>query len=352
MKRRFLFVVAGALGLFAIFFIRSLAGTPERQPNHQTQSAATAPGAKVENGQAAIRLDPKTQERLGIREAHPQAARERKQMTLPAMVLPVQNLASLVSAYEMATAQLQKAEITASVSEREYARLEKLYSDQQNVSAKAVQAAEGVYRGDQVDVESGRQNLSLALAAVRQSWGDAITGWLAHGRENLQRVIRREDVLIEMTLPPGEPFAAPRRIEFNLPAGGRAFARFVSAFPQVDPRVQGVGYLYVTRARPGLAPGINLVAHFGVGALKSGVIIPSSAVVWLHGKAWAYVDTGQETFARREVSTNIPTPGGWFEARGYAPDDPIVTKGAEQILGVELMPPPSSHPPAKQGDGD
>lgn len=340
MKRSFFiwFAAVAALALFAIVFMRTLAGAPERQPNHQTQSAATAPEAKVneENGQAVIHLAPKVQQHLGIAEAPIYAARERKQMTLPAVVLPVLNLASMVSAYEAANAQLQKAEITARVAKREYQRLENLYSDRQNVSQRAVQAAAGVYRNDKVDVYLARENVPLAAAAVMQNWGAVITGWMGHDTNSLQRVLRRQDVLVEMTLPLGASSRAPSSVEFNLPAGGRAYARFVSAFPQVDPRVQGVGYLYITRARPGLAPGLDLVAHFGVGALRNGVIVPSSAVVWLHGEAWAYVVTGPGRFMRRQVPTSVSVPGGWFVTHGFQRGSPVVTQGAEQVLGVEL----------------
>jgi len=354
MKRNLLqwLAAAATLGLFAVILTRSLAGAPARQQSHRTQAATTAPEVKVneENGQVVIHLDPRTQARLGIGEAPLKAVRQRKQMALPAMVLPVQNLAGLVSAYNAAFAQMRKAEITAKVSESEYQRLEGLYRDRQNVSQKAVQSAAGIYSGDEVDVRLARENLSLAAAAVLQNWGEAVTGWMAHNTNGLQRVLRRQDVLVEMTLPPGGPFTAPPEVEFNLPAGGRAFARLVSEFPQVDPRVQGVGFVYVARARPSLAPGLNLIAHFGVGALTSGVIVPSSAVVWWHGEAWTYVVAGPGRFVRRRVPTDIRASGGWFVTRGFAPGGSVVTQGAQQLLAVELMPAPSSSG-GTEGDG-
>lgn len=345
---------AAAFIFLTVIFTRGLPGMAQKPPAEAATPAATSPEAKMthENGQEVIHLSRQTQTRLGIAESPLKAARERKQKTLPAMVLPVKKLQSLVAAYDTAVARLQKAQITASVSQREYKRLKKLYSEDQNASAKALQAAAGAYSGDEVDVHLARQNLSLAAGAIQQSWGEAITGWLAHNRNKLGKVLRRNSVLIEMTVPADESISAPPSIEFNLPAGGRAFARFVSAYPQVDPRIQGTGYLYVTRARPGLAPGFNLATHFGVGALSSGVIIPSSAIVWWHGKAWAYVATAPGRFVRHEVSTDIRAPGGWFVTQGFAPGASVVTRDAQQVLGVELMPTPSSHPVAGEGDED
>ena len=342
---------AAALVLLSVILARGLPGASGQQTARAAKDGATAPQVKVthQNGQVVIYLDAATQARLGIAEAPLKPARERRQMAFPATVLAVQNLQSLVSAYYAAVAQLQKAEISAGVSRREYERLKKLYGEQQNVSAKAVQAAAGVYSGDEVDVRLARQNLSLAAGAIRQNWGEAITGWLVHNTGRLGSVLRRNDVLVEMTIPPGESVGPPRGIRFNLPAGGRAFARFVSAYPQVDPRVQGAGYLYVTQARPGLAPGINLTAHFGVGAMERGVIVPSGAVVWWHGEAWAYVATGPEAFARRQVPTDFPVPGGWFVARGFAAGASVVTQDAQQLLGVELASTPSFQ--AAPGEG-
>ena len=342
---------AAALVFLAAILARGLRGAPGDQQAHQAKAAAASPQVKVtrQNGRVVIHLDPQTQARLGIAESPLKAARQRKHLQFPATVLPVENLQSLVSAYDAASAKLQKAEISAGVSQKEYERLKKLYDDQQNVSAKTVQAAAGVYHGDEVDVGLARQNLSFAAAAIRQSWGEAITGWLVHNTSRLGNVLRRDDVLVEMTLPPGESFAAPGGIEFDLPAGGRAFARFVSAYPQVDPRVQGAAYLYVTQARPGLAPGINLNAHFGVGALTSGVIVPSSAVVWWRGESWAFVATAAGSFVRRQVSTELPVPGGWFVAHGFKPGDSVVTRDAQQVLGVELTSTPSSHSAAGLG---
>ena len=343
---------AAALVFLAAILARGLAGAPGQQRAPQARPGATSPQVKVahEDGRVVIHLDPQSQSRLGIAESPLKAARERKQLQFPATVLPVENLQSLVSAYDAAAARLRQAEITAGVSQKEYERLKKLYDDQQNVSARAVQAAAGVYSGDVVDVHLARQNLSLAAAAIRQSWGEAVTGWLVHDTSRLGSVLRRDDVLVEMTLPSGEPFAAPSGIGFSLPAGGRAFARFVSAYPQVDPRVQGAAYLYVTKARPGLAPGINLNAHFGTGALTSGVIVPSSAVVWWHGESWAYVAMAPESFVRRQVPTDMPVPGGWFVAHGFKPGASVVTRGAQQVLGVELTSTPSTHSTAGLGD--
>ena len=333
--------VATVLALFNFFLARGMADTGAQSSSHGATASTSLPVVQHRDGHVSVCLSRKMQAHLSIREARLQAARGRKQKALPAVVLTVQKLASMVSAYNVAEAQLQKAEISAAVAKHEYQRLERLYRDQQNVSQKAVQSAQGIYRTDNVDVHLARENASVASEAVLQDWGPVITKWIKHKTGQIQRALHRQDVLIEMTLPTDVSFAAPAEVEFRLPTGGRAYARLVSPFPQVDPRVQGVGYLYVTRARAGLAPGFNLIAHFGIGALRSGVIVPSNAVVWWHGKAWAYVAKGADCFVRQKVATEIRTSDGWFMVRSFKPGSSVVTQDAQQILAVELTAAPS-----------
>lgn len=336
---------AAALVCFAVIVTLGLRAVSAQQQARSRRLLAATSDATVthENGQIVIHLSREAQQNLGLAEAPLQSARRARQMAFPATVLAVNNLQTLVSAYQSASAQLQKSEISATVSRQEYRRLKKLYGEQQNVSAKAVQAAKGVYQSNEVDVRLAKEHLSIASGAVRQNWGSTIAGWVVHDTSSVQSILDHADVLIEMTLPVGETLSAPSEFEFDLPAGGHASAHRVSAFPQVDPRVQGVGYLYITPSRPGLAPGLNLVAQFGVGALRKGVIVPGGAVVWLHGKAWVYIATGEGRFVRHGVATKIPASGGWFMAKGFQPGDSVVTQDAQQILAVELAAKQPSH---------
>jgi multidrug efflux pump subunit AcrA (membrane-fusion protein) len=88
----------------------------------------------------------------------------------------------------------------------------------------------------------------------------------------------------------------------------------------------------------GLRAGMRVVARISMGgAPVTGVIVPSAAVVWHAGKAWAYVkDDKEDSFARFEVSTADETPGGWFNAIGFDDDDEVVVSGAQLLLSEEL----------------
>jgi hypothetical protein len=333
------FIFAAVAGLIAGLGIRNRAarlGFAAAAPVPPVGSRPLRPPQAVDDeGNILIRLSAVAQAHLGIQVARLERARARQRTSLPAMVAPVAGLVSLVGAYQAADAQVRKAQIAANVAKQEYVRLEELYKDQRNTSAKAVEAQAGIYHSDEVDVRTARQGLALALASIRRNWGPVVEKWEKRGSVTLQDVLARREVLVELTLPFGAHYAPPSVVGLELPAGGRALAKLVSAFPQVDPRVQGVDFIYLTRGRPGLVPEVNLVAHFGVGLLETGVRIPSSAVVWKGGQAWAYVAIAAHRFERRRVATQVPIHGGWFEARHFVAGERIVTGGAEELLAVE-----------------
>jgi hypothetical protein len=321
----------------------------------QTRSKKPPAQITVENGQTYITLDPATQNRLGFTVAALASTVTRAQATLPAVVLSVQELASARNSYVAAQAQLQKARLQAGVAAKEYARLKTLYLDDQNISEKSLQAAEATLRANEADVGAAEQQLNLQASTIRQQWGPAVTAWATQGGAQLQRVLDGSEALIQLTAPiqmtpiqmatpagsgPSaglKEFAAPKTVSLELPGGGRRQATLVSAFPRLDPRIQGRSFLYRASGQPGLSPGLNLMARLPVGNSLQGVVIPASAVVWSEGKAWVYAQVSPERFSRSPVATDIPVENGFFAAQGFSPGDKIVTVGAQALLSEEML---------------
>ena len=305
----------------------------------------------VQNGETVITMTPQAQKLAGIATAPLQKASAHQQITAPAQVLSVEGLAKLRKSYIAAKAQLSKARAKADVSCKEYARLKSLYQDNQNVSHKALQSAEGTLRSDEADVQAAQQELALEGPMARQNWGSMVEQWVEEGSPLLGRVLNQQEFLVEVTVPPGKSLARPARVELEMPGGHFREGSFVSFSPKVDPRMQGVGLLYRISAQAGLAPGTNLIAHFSVGPRVAGVVVPASAVVWWQGKAWAYAVSAPGRFTRRAVPTDTPARGGWLVTRGFGPGDLVVTCGAEQLLAIESSPGLSSLA-GGEGDGD
>ncbi len=307
-----------------------------QEKDKEDQPIQTPSRLSVQNGETLVTLDATTQARVGLTLATLQAFSTRQQLRSLALILPAEDLVSLRDAYVVAYVRLEKARISVNVSRKEYERLNYLYQDDQNTSLKALEAAQAALYSNQADTDSGERELALQESLAQQRWGKVVVGWLASGSPNLQRLLDQRDFLVQVTLPPGEASAAPQAASLQIPNGGLVRATLVSSFPRLDPRIQGISFLYVTKSHPGLAPGMNLVAHLSVGQVMKGVIVPEAAVVWWQGKAWVYQQTSPEGFVRREVRTDTPVENGWFVSTGFSVGGKIVAGGAQMLFSEEF----------------
>ncbi|HVB36600.1 MAG TPA: hypothetical protein VND42_05110 [Candidatus Acidoferrales bacterium] len=290
----------------------------------------------VQNGQTILTLDTRTQSQAGVTVAPLKEVTSRGEMTAPAIVLSAQGLVSARASYTAEQINLEKAQVSVHVDQEEYDRLKILYEGRQNASQKSVQAAWGVLRSAQADVEGAQQAVALQADAVRQTWGGVIAKWVAANPASLNRVFSQSEFLVQVTLPASVESSPPARITLEIAGLTQIEARLISPFPQVDPRVQGVGLLYIVRNHSGLAPGLNLLAHIPTGRQIRGVVIPESAILWWQGNAWVYQQMAPGRFARRLVPTNTPLENGIFVSTGFSSGDKIVVRGAQALLSEEF----------------
>ena len=304
----------------------------------KSQNAAQLPPrVSVQNGETVLTLDSETQLKLGLKIALLEETSMRENLTVPAVVISVQDLVTLRASYVEAQSRLEKARADAEVKRKEYDRLSALYVDDQNASQKALQAAEGAARVAAAEVRAASAELDLQGPAVRESWGNVVGKWVTVGGAALNRLLAMQELLVQITLPAGHA-AAPQTVSLEMPGEVFAPAHLISQFPRVDPRLQGTSFLYELPAHRGLAPGMNLVAHLSIGRIQQGVIVPQAAVVWSEGKAWVYEQTGPNRFTRRAVITDTPASKGFFVARGLSSGDKIVVRGAQLLLSEEFRP--------------
>jgi hypothetical protein len=333
----------GSTGIFmvtllALTFLGSCQNRFDKDDADRQAQAKKGPAqVSVENGQTVITLDKPTQKRLGLEVTSIAAILTRPQATLPAVVLSAQDLATFRNSYVATQSQLQKSRVEADVDRKEYTRLKTLFEQSQNISEKSLQSAEGALQANEADVRAAEQQLNLQESVVRQEWGSAVAKWAVESSPELQRIFDQREVLVQMTMPSDATFGAPKTISLEIPGGTRTEAKLVSTFPRVDPRIQGRSFLYVATAHLGLTPGVNLLAYLSVGSPMKGLIVLTSAVVWSEGKAWAYLQTSPEHFARRAVATENPVASGFFVAEGFSAGDRVVTKGAQALLSEEML---------------
>lgn len=229
----------------------------------------------------------------------------------------------------------------ASFSGREHERLKALYADDRNVSQRAVQSADATLRSEQARL-SGLDRGAIGLhESLRTQWGDAIARFAADPRATFfEELSSQRTLLVQVTLPPGaEPPAPDAVISLSLLTGSGPKRRAVllSSAPFADPVIPGPTYLFRTAVAPELRVGNRVKGELPRGgAARDGVAVPWAAVVYHGGKAWVYVQTGKDEFARREVETGAAVEGGWFNDKGLEPGEAVVVSGAQLLLSEEL----------------
>lgn len=276
------------------------------------------------NGEAVVNLDLSTQRLIGLQTAALAAATQALAVKAYGRVLEPAPLLTLVSDTASARAAL-------AASTNEYQRLKTLFAQGQDASAKALESAQAAMQHDQIALQASE-------AQLMTSWGKSV---VEHPDlpAFLRSLARLECVLVRLDLPAGEsPGAAPLGAQLELPGTNAPLeARFLGRATTTDAQVQGDGFLFVATNTTGrLAPGLALTGFLELaGEPLHGVVVPNAAIVRAADRAWVYVQTSDTTFERRELALDRPVAGGWFVARGLAPNERLVATGAQALLSEE-----------------
>lgn len=311
------------------------------------QVERVTPQVLPEKGENLIRAGGPAREKAGILVSKLRPMSYVKEIQAYGRVLQLQSLADLRKNYVEAKARTQNAATKLAVSKKEYERLKALNEDNKNISDKAVQSAEAVLQSDGVDERAARDMLSTVEGAALQQYGNVVTQWLSDGSPAVYRLIRQQDLLIQVTLPSGTEISPiPENVTIRSGDGRPVSAHFVSRSPQTDPRIQGSSFFYVTSANSSLLPGMNVTASLPLSVRSKGFFVPVSSVVWWQGRPWVYLKKDREKFVRQAVSTENPVPDGYFATEGFKTGELIVVQGAQQLLSEEFL------PKSRGGEGD
>ncbi|HEY6281980.1 MAG TPA: metal transporter [Burkholderiales bacterium] len=305
-------------------------------PSDMPAAAGSSIAAAAAGGFTSVKLGAAMQEQSGIKEEPLEAASYQTESVAYGTVLDLHPLTELRTRFNAALAEAEIARAAANVSKQEYERTQALYQDNQNMSLKALQKAEQAYLSDEAKLEAATLAIQDMRGSARQQYGEPLASWaLARASPEFQKFLKREEVIVRITLPPGLKISAPSRIQVGANNNPRVNANLVSASPQSDPLILGSAYFYRTSTL--LAAGTRVTAHFPTSSQpKRGVFIPGVAIVWYAGQAWSYVQLDQERFERRAVPDNYAQDGGFFVTDGFKPGDRIVVKGAQLMLSEEL----------------
>lgn len=334
-KWRAALAAAAGLSLIALIIWGFIQGRSEAASERERERPVKSPPrVSVASGENLITLDSATQTRGGIVIMRLDSASSREEIRAFGTVVDLQGLTDLRSRYTSAFADAERAHASLEASKREYERLRVLYQDNQNISAKTLEAAGATLKSDEATAEATITPLRSLEVTARQDWGPTIASWIVQGAPAFTRLLSRQDILIQATLPPDLSVPVPKTGSVQVGDGPRIPARIVSVAGRTDPRLQGMSFFLLAPARGGLVPGMSVAALLPAGRNIAGTAVPQSAVVWWQGKAWIYLQTGPTTFVRREIPAEGPADRR--VVTGLPAGTRVVTRGAQALLSEEL----------------
>lgn len=347
-----------AAGVAALLVWGFLEGRGEATAEAQSEQPIkpTVEVSESNTGTAVITLPPDLQKQADIQVRQPGAAPYQPLLQGYGSVLDLQPLTDLRNAIANAKAQLAIAEAKLAASKAAFQRAQVLYKNGQNFSAAQLQAAEATYQSDVAAVQAGQVQTQNAAANAYQSWGRVLGQSLVEGTALANDLVQHKKVLVQVTLPLGKSLPQPpQTASIETSTGQRVEIAFLSAATRTDPQIQGVSFFYTADAESEALPGMNVIALLPVGKPMAGVAIPASAVVWLQGRAWVYLQTAADKFTRREISTEEPQRRGGYvipalpsprqpandasvpdAGQGFPPGASLVVKGAQTLLSQEF----------------
>lgn len=293
----------------------------------------------ADRGESVVTLDVETRKQGGIEVLAPQPMQYQEQVRAYGTVLDLDTLVTLDNNYVIAGAQLQSAQARLVASKAAFERAETLYRDR-TTSLAQFQSAEAIFRADQAAVAVAEAQVRTLKATAFQEWGPVIGKSIVDNGRLVKQLIERQAFLLQVTLPPGTSMAPPHAATVQLGASAmRPHVQLVSQATETDPKIQGLSFYYTASADSSLLPGMSVLAFLPSGSLLDAIEIPASAVVWWGGRAWVYLTTGTDSFARHPIPTDLPMITGGYTvpvASFPQPLPELVVRGAQVLLSEEF----------------
>lgn len=269
----------------------------------------------------ALVLTPDQQNRTGVKVAEVQimsVAIERKGF---ARSIDASTLATIVADRSAAVAALN-------ASQAEASRLAALYAADQSASRRSLEAARAVAAAD-------RAKLALAERRAGIEVGAGLSRLGAGDLSNLVRDVATGNAVLIRVDMPGAPLVSGQNIAIGSD-GERFNVRILGSAAQGDSKLQTPGALAIVRGSAARALPIGRIVPASApgGPAKSGVFVPSAAIVRWQGSRWVFRQTGKN-FERIELAGGEAVPGGWLVSEDLAAGERIAVEGAGSLLAAE-----------------
>ena len=291
------------------------AGTEEKNNESHVQHG--------ENDKVFLKLDKEFQSHADLKISVLEAAEMKPEIRAFGRVMDAAPLATTL--HDMAAG---RAQVEASAKEAE--RLNTLFAQNQNASARALETAQATLKRDQLALQAAQLRLLT-------SWGKTIAS-----RPDLDALaaslVAQEIALIRIDVPASEKMS-------GMPTGARLAllnkpdapveAEFLGPALAADAQTLGQSFIFLAKAKS-LPVNAPVQAWLSVhGDIEKGVIVPRDAIVRHAGETFVYVQTTENTFERMGIALHQPLTAGWF-CDELKPGVKVVINGAQQLLSEEF----------------
>ena len=340
--------------IWVLLIFTGLVACNRSQSDQRTENSSTD---TMQNRTAdpGVKINLRTQKLERIRVAHPDSGSYQEHLDAYGVVLSPAGLVTLQNQYVKRTQLIRKNKAQLQVSHQEYKRQESLYQHS-NTSQENYQVARSQWISDQADLAESKQELRSLVDSSRQLWGSVVTHWLQTNNKVIDRIVRQEAWLVQVT--PAGPISGheaipPKEVLLGVTERQMFPARFISRSTRLDPRFQYAGSYYLVNHLPvNLAPGMNLVVKMPVGKKHPAIVIPDSAVVWWQGEPWIYIKRGTKQFDRYSLAGAVSRKSQWYAGTDVIPihhNDNLVVSGVQFLLEKELL---AATPTVSLGESD
>jgi hypothetical protein len=295
-------------------------------PPPAASGAATSETAAAELAEG-VALKPEEIEKMGIETTVAEATTHTPENLGFGLVMAREAIAQAVA--ELVTAEAVERQSHAALE-----RVQRLDGTPGALSADAKETAARQAAVDQAALALAKQRLSASFgenAPWKKGDRNALLGALADGEVKLVRATFALGALSS---------GAPSRLRLahiNASVSDKSWTASTLWDAPADSSVPGRSFFALLKGSDA-HEGERLLVWAPVGSPKSGVVIPSAAVVISEGKYWCYVEKKPGSYSRVEFDTSMPVADGFFVSDRVVAGDKVVTASAGQLLARETNP--------------
>jgi hypothetical protein len=351
-KKTTLIIALQAVLIVTLFWVLVFYGKDEYEAyqNEQEEEIESLNRVSTNEGINIVSLTPATQQNSGIQTVKINSANFQGEIKSFGNVIAIDSLIEAKSRYSNLKSEIAIAKSSSTHNLQQYQRLKTLNEDDKNVSDQALQAALANVEADKARISASELQLKNLQTNTKLQWGESLANLAFADLDfknklppHLAHLLARKNVLIQISLPLSS--GTPKQgSSVNVTPLNESVAPIQALYisPATQSDTNGFGKTFYYSA-PGdllrIGMRVNVVKASAASKAASGVVIPSNAVVWYAGKAWAYFKTGQDKddvqFIRKPISTDTEVDEGWFN-QGIAEDSEVVVSGAQLLLSEEF----------------